>query len=79
MYLDLYSNGNIGSRYGMLVDAQGYRNLYGDSVSVVDTMRKRLEPYPKAPDLAYFDRNDLIRYDEDVTAADEEAGGIIVE
>ena len=61
MYLDLFYTGEVGSRYGVLMDAHWYRSLYGDSVSMADTMRIRTEPVSTVPDIAYFDRNNLIR------------------
>ena len=61
MNLDLFGDGAVGSRYGTLVDAQGYRNLYGDSVSVVDIMRKRLAPAVKPPEIVDYDRGELIQ------------------
>ena len=65
MYLDLFNTGEVGSRYGVLMDTYGYSRIYGDSVSVVDTMRRRLEPYTRIPDIVYFDRNNLIQIDDD--------------
>ena len=60
MYLDLTGSGAVGSRYGVLMDAHGYRNLYGDSVSVVDTMRIRTDFKPLENDIAFFDRYGLM-------------------
>lgn len=77
MYLDLGAGGAVGSRYGVLMDAHGYRRIYGDSISVVDTMRRRMEPIPGVPGIAYYDRGALIRIDEDEFAAGE--GEITVE
>ncbi len=65
MYLDLFGNGELGSRYGVLIDTNGYRKIYGDSVSVVDTMRLRLEPVPEAANIAYFNRSNLIEISDD--------------
>jgi hypothetical protein len=64
MYLDLFGNGDVGSRYGVLMDAHWYRNIYGDSVSMVDTMRVRTNFKPLLSDVAYFDRYDLLDYQE---------------
>jgi hypothetical protein len=64
MYLDLFGNGDVGSRYGVLMDAHWYRNLYGDSVSMVDTMRIRTDFKPLISDISYFDRFDLLDYQE---------------
>ena len=65
IYLDLFNTGEVGSHYGVLMDTYGYSRIYGDSVSVVDTMRRRLEPYTRIPDIVYFDRNNLIQIDDD--------------
>ena len=65
MYLDLFGNGELGSRYGVLIDTNGYRKIYGDSVSVVDTMRLRLELVPEAVNISYFDRSNLIEVGDD--------------
>ena len=77
MYLDLFYNGNVGSRKGVLVDAQFYRQIYGDSVSVVDTMRAQLEPKEEASVIAYFDRNNLVQIDDEAVSAD--SGDVTVE
>ena len=77
MYPDLGGSGAVGSRYGVLMDAHGYRNLYGNSVSVVDTMRRRMEYLPSIPDIAYYDRSGLIQIDED--EEEKSTGGIVVE
>ena len=79
MYLDLGASGAVGSRYGVLMDAHGYRNLYGDSVSVVDTMRRRMEYLPSIPDIAHYDRGGLIQIDEDEEKEDAKSGEITVE
>ena len=79
MNLDLFGNGDIGSRYGVLIDAQGYRRLYGDSVSMVDTMRIRMEPKSAPSSINFFDRSNLIQIDGDGTSSDEKAEEIIVE
>ena len=79
MYLDLGAGGAVGSRYGVLMDAHGYRNLYGDSVSVVDTMRRRMEYIPGIPDIAYYDRSNLIQIDEDEERENAKSGKITVE
>ena len=72
-YLDLFYTGEVGSRYGVLMDAHWYRSLYGDSVSVADTMRIRTEPISMVPDIAYFDRSNLIRIvDADGESEDSE-------
>ena len=73
MYLDLFGNGDVGSRYGVLMDAHWYRNLYGDSVSMADTMRIRTEPISWGPDIAFFDRSNLIRIIGNGFAADADA------
>ena len=65
MYLDLFSTGEVGSRYGVLMDAQGDNRIYGDSVSVVDTMRIRTEPVPDRYGISYFDRHNLIEIGSD--------------
>ena len=77
MYLNLFYNGNIGSRYGVLIDAHGYRNLYGDSISVVDTMRKRLSLEEDNEGIVYYDRNNLIQVDDELIS--DSSGTIIVE
>ena len=64
MYLDLYSTGDVGSRYGVLMDAHWYRNIYGDSVSMVDTMRVRTDFKPLESNIVYFDRVGLLDYQE---------------
>jgi hypothetical protein len=64
MNLDLLGNGSVGSHYGVLMDAHYYRNLYGDSVSMVDTMRIRTAPIPMGDTITYFDRNHLIEIDD---------------
>ena len=64
MYLDLFGNGDIGSRYGVLIDTNGYHRIYGDSVSVVDTMRVRTDFKPLGSDIPLFDRFDLMDYQE---------------
>ena len=64
MYLDLFGNGDVGSRYGVLMDAHWYRNIYGDSVSMVDTIRIRTDFKPLKNDIALFDRFDLLDYQE---------------
>ena len=71
MYLDLFGNGDVGSRYGVLMDAHWYRNIYGDSVSMVDTMRIRTEPIPMGDKITYFDRNNLIEIDDIGLYSDE--------
>ena len=76
MYLDLFGNGDIGSKYGVLVDANYHRRLYGDSVSVADTMRIRVERDDEVRDVVYYDRGGLIHVDANVLPADEENGGI---
>ena len=65
MYLDLFNTGEVGSRYGVLMDAQGDNRIYGDSVSVVDTMRIRTEPVPDRYGISYFDRHNLIEIGSD--------------
>ena len=77
MYLDLFYTGNVGSRKGVLVDAQFYRQIYGDSVSVVDTMRAQLEPKEEASVIAYFDRSNLVQIDDEAVSAD--SGDVTVE
>ena len=71
MYLDLFGNGDVGSRYGVLMDAHWYHNIYGDSVSMVDTMRIRTEPIPLGDKITYFDRNNLIEIDDIGLYSDE--------
>ena len=46
------------------MDAHWYRNIYGDSVSMVDTMRIRTDFKPLKNDIALFDRFDLLDYQE---------------
>jgi hypothetical protein len=77
MYLDLFYNGNIGSKYGVLIDAHGYRNLYGNSISVVDTMRKRLNVEERGYGITYYDRNNLIQIDDELIS--DSSGTIAVE
>jgi hypothetical protein len=77
MYLDLFYNGNVGSRKGVLVDAQFYQQIYGGSTSVVDTMRAQLEPEEEAQAIAYFDRNNLIQFDDEVVTV--ASGDVTVE
>ena len=48
-----------------------------NSVSVVDTMRRRMEYLPSIPDIAYYDRSGLIQIDED--EEEKSTGGIVVE
>ena len=84
MYLDLDGSGAVGSRYGVLMDAHYYRNLHGDSVSMVDTMRIRMEPIPADNGIYYFDRNNLIEIDDsgfysDDSSSDAEPEEITVE
>ena len=71
MNLDLLGNGSVGSHYGVLMDAHYYRNLYGDSVSMVDTMRIRMEPIPAGNGIYYFDRNNLIEIDDSGLYSDD--------
>ena len=71
MYLDLDGSGAVGSRYGVLMDAHYYRNLHGDSVSMVDTMRIRMEPIPADNGIYYFDRNNLIEIDDSGLDSDD--------
>ena len=77
MYLDLFYNGNIGSKHGVLVDTHEYRNLYGDSISVVDTMRKRLNVEERGYGITYYDRNNLIQIDDELIS--DSSGTIAVE
>ncbi|MBQ5345341.1 MAG: hypothetical protein J6F33_09125, partial [Acidaminococcaceae bacterium] len=79
MYLDLFYNGNIGSRYGVLVDAHGYRNLYGDSISVVDTMRRRLNAEANGDGVVYYNRSNLIQFGDDANIADALAEELTVD
>ena len=67
MYLDLFYTGEVGSRYGVLMDAHWYRNLYGDSVSMADTMRIRTAPASVSHDIKFYDRNNLIDYSGYIT------------
>ncbi len=69
MYLDLFCTGEVGSRYGVLMDTQAYNRIYGDSVSVVDTMRVRTDFKPLESNIAYFDRFGLLDYQEVFKAA----------
>ena len=71
MYLDLGASGAVGSRYGVLMDAHGDRRIYGDSISVVDTMRIRMEPIPADNGIYYFDRNNLIEIDDSGLDSDD--------
>jgi hypothetical protein len=71
MYLDLDSSGSVGSHYGVLMDAHYYRNLYGDSVSMVDTMRIRMQPIPVGNGIYYYDRNNLIEIDDSGLYSDD--------
>ena len=66
------------------MDAHYYRNLHGDSVSMVDTMRIRMEPIPADNGIYYFDRNNLIEIDDsgfysDDSSSDAEPEEITVE
>ena len=79
MYLDLFGNGDVGSRYGVLMDAHWYRNIYGDSVSMVDTMRIRTEPIPMGDKITYFDRNNLIEIDDSGLYSDADPDEITAE
>ena len=79
MYLDLFGNGDVGSRYGVLMDAHWYRNIYGDSVSMVDTMRIRTEPIPMGDTITYFDRNHLIEIDDTGLYSDADPDEITAE
>jgi hypothetical protein len=79
MYLDLTGSGAVGSRYGVLMDAHWYRNLYGDSVSMVDTMRIRTEPMSAPSSVNFFDRSNLIEIDEEGSSSDTESEKIVVE
>jgi hypothetical protein len=79
MYLDLFGNGDVGSRYGVLMDAHWYRNIYGDSVSMVDTMRIRTEPIPMGDKITYFDRNHLIEIDDTGLYSDADPDEITAE
>ena len=71
MNLDLLGNGSVGSHYGVLMDAHYYRNLYGDSVSMVDTMRIRMQPIPVGNGIYYYDRNNLIEIDDSGLYSDD--------
>ena len=71
MYLDLDSSGDVGSRYGVLMDAHYYRNLHGDSVSMVDTMRIRMQPIPAGNEIYYYDRNNLLEIDDSGLYSDD--------
>ena len=62
---------DVGSRYGVLMDAHYYRNLHGDSVSMVDTMRIRMEPIPEGNEIYYYDRNNLIEIDDSSLYSDD--------
>ena len=77
MYMDLFYNGNTGSRYGVLVDAQFDRNIYGDSLSLVDIMRARLNSEEERFGIAYYDRSNLILIDDD--AVPDRSGTITAE
>ena len=79
MYLDLFSTGEVGSRYGVLMDAQGDNRIYGDSVSVVDTMRIRTEPVPDRYGISYFDRHNLIEIGSDGFETNADSEEIIAE
>ena len=71
MNLNLLGNGSVGSHYGVLMDAHYYRNLYGDSVSMVDTMRIRMQPIPAGNEIYYYDRNNLIEIDDSGLYSDD--------
>ena len=66
----LFGNGDIGSRYGVLIDAQDYRRLYGESISLLDTMRIRTEPKSMTPEIAFYDRSNLIQIDSEKFTVD---------
>ena len=79
MYLDLFENGDIGSRYGVLVDTHGHRRIYGDSISVVDTMRKRLNVEANGDGVVYYNRSNLIQFGDDANIADALAEELTVD
>ncbi len=79
MYLDLFGNGDIGSRYGVLVDTHGHRRIYGDSISVVDTMRRRLNAEENGDGVVYYNRSNLIQFGDDADIADALAEELTVD
>ena len=79
MYLDLFGNGDIGSRYGVLVDTHGHRRIYGDSISVVDTMRRRLNAEANGDGVVYYNRSNLIQFGDDANIADALAEELTVD
>jgi len=79
MYLDLFGNGDIGSRYGVLVDTHGHRRIYGDSISVVDTMRRRLNAEANEDGVVYYNRSNLIQFGDDANIADALAEELTVD
>ena len=63
MYLDLDSSGDVGSRYGVLMDAHYYRNLHGERI--------RMQPIPAGNEIYYYDRNNLIEIDDSGLYSDD--------
>ena len=79
MYLDLFGNGDIGSRYSVLVDTHGQRRIYGDSISVVDTMRRRLNAEANGDGVVYYNRSNLIQFGDDANIANALAEELTVD
>ena len=64
LYVDLSAEGNVRSRYGKLINSNGYRYLDTDNISVADTMQNMLDRwFPMGTGLVYFDRYGLIYYE----------------
>ena len=64
LYVDLSEEGNVRSRYGKLINSNGYRYLDTDNISVADTMQNMLDRwFPMGTGLVYFDRYGLIYYE----------------
>ena len=64
LYVDLSEEGNVRSRYGKLINSNGYRYLDTDNISVADNMQNMLDRwFPMGTGLVYFDRYGLIYYE----------------
>ena len=64
LYVDLSEEGNVRSRYGKLINSNGYRYLDTDNISVADNMQNMLDRwFPMGTGLVYFDRYGLIYHE----------------
>ena len=64
LYVDLSEEGRVRSRYGKLINSNGYRYLDTDNISVADNMQNMLDRwFPMGTGLVYFDRYGLIYYE----------------